>query len=277
MKKRLMIFFLLLGAACYAGEAVSGPNGKVGVSVGSMDGNTGKNLTGSFTVPLGTNFGFQLDALYTDVSERDFYGMGAHLFWRDSEKGLFGLTAGGIRENDILDSWATGVEGEYYLGNVTLGAQGGVATLDYKGGSSSFIETDETDYYASAEIGFYPMDDLLLSLSYNRVLDNGMVQGQIEYQTPVNGVSFFADIAQGENRYDHALVGLRYYFGKKKNLKLRHRQDDPPNVLISILNTIGSYGAEFNRKGKEYNKSHKTTNSSEGSYGFRLIEIRPIR
>ena len=264
--KRIFVSLLcvVLSGVGHAGEAVLGANGKVGFSAGNMNGYAGKNLTGSFTVPLGTNFGFQVDALYTDVSKNDFYGMGAHLFWRDSEKGLFGVTAGVLRENDVLDSWVAGIEGEYYMGNVTLGAQVGFANVDYKGGPLPFIETDETDYYASAKIGFYPIDDLLLSLSYSRSFDNGLVQGQIEYQTPLNGISLFVDIAQGEDNYDHALIGLRYYFGKEKSLKLRHRQDDPPNVLHSMMNSIGTYGAEFNR-----------TSGSAGGYGDHDEEARP--
>jgi len=79
-----------------------------------------------------------------------------------------------------------------------------------------------------------------------------MVQGWIEYQTPLSGISLFADIAKGENHYDHARVGLRCYFGKGKSLKVRHRQDDPPNILHSVLNNIGSYEAEFNCNATEY-------------------------
>jgi hypothetical protein len=275
MKKTATVLLsMAVTGVCFAGDAVSGINGDAGVSVGSMNGDAGKNLTGSFSVPLGTNFGFQADTLYTDVSQRDFYGLGAHLFWRDSEKGLLGLTAGGIRENDTLDSWAGGAEGEYYLRKFTFGAQGGIANIDYKGGPLPFIETDETDYYASTKVGFYPIDNLCLSLSYTRVFDNGLVQAQAEYQTPLDGVSLFTDLAQGDNDYDHALVGLRYYFGKQKSLILRHRQDDPPNVLNSILYNIGTYGAEVNRKGEEYDAAHSTTDSGGssgsgdgGSYG----------
>lgn len=268
MKKRFVILLLVaIREVCAAGGAVSGPNGKVDVAGGSMDGNAGRNLAGSFSIPLGTNFGFQVDALYTDVSQRDFYGMGAHLFWRDSEKGLLGLTGGGIRENDVMDSWTGGVEGEYYLEKITFGARSGIANIDYNMGPLPFIETDETDYYVSAEVGFYPVDNLLLSLSCTRVFDNGVVQGQVEYQTPLNGVSLFADIAQGDNNYDHALIGLRCYFGKAKSLKLRHRQDDPPNILNSIMYNVGTYGAEFNREGAEYDAANGTSGSGGGDYG----------
>jgi hypothetical protein len=274
MKKNVSVLLsMAISSVCFAGEAVSGPNGDVGFSAGNMDGSNGRNFMGSFSVPVGSNFGLQVDALFTDVSARDFYGMGAHLFWRDSEKGLIGLTGGEVRENDTLDSWEGGVESEYYLGRVTLGAQGGIANIDYNCGSLPFIETDETDYYASTKVGFYPIDDLCLSLSYTRVFDNGLVQAQVEYQTPLDGVSLFTDLAQGDNNYDHALVGLRYYFGKEKSLILRHRQDDPPNVLNSILYNIGTYGAEFNRQAEEYIADHFGTGGSGGGATFGCLTI----
>lgn len=267
-KKSVVLLSMVICGGCFAGTAVSGMNGKVGVSTGSMDSDTGKNVMGSFSAPLGTNFGFQVDALYTDVAERDFYGLGAHLFWRDSDKGLLGITAGGVRENDVLDSWAVGTEGEYYLDKITVGAQAGVANIDYKGGSAPFISTDETDFYATAEVGFYPVDNVLVSLTYTRAFNNNLTQGQIEYQTPINGVSLFADVAQGDNDYDHALVGLRYYFGSDKSLKLRHRQDDPPNVLNAVLYNIGTYGSEFNRNAEKYVETHNGgAGAGGGDYG----------
>jgi len=263
--KRYSILLLsaLIGAICYAGNAVSEPNGKVGFSTGSMDGNTGQNVEGSISFPLGTNFGFQVDALYTDVSHREFYGMGTHLFWRDSKKALLGLTAGGIYEEDLY-SWMGGIESEYYLKKVTLGLQGGVARIKYDTGPLPFIDTDRTDYSVSAKAGFYPIDDLFISLAHTRVFDNGLTQAQIEYQTPLDGLSLFADIAQGEHDYDHALVGLRYYFGSKKSLKLRHREDDPPNILNSVLYTMESYGMEFEREANDYEAAQKRDHPEGG-------------
>jgi len=68
------------------------------------------------------------------------------------------------------------------------------------------------------------------------------------------------------------LVGLRYYFGQEKSLKLRHRQDDPPNILYTIQSQIGIYGAEFNQRAGEYNAEHGT-GGSDGGYG---VIITPI-
>jgi hypothetical protein len=261
------LLMLAVGSGCYAGEAVSGLNGKAAVSSGSLDGNSGNIFEGSFAFPLGKNFGFQADTFYMDVSERDFYGAGAHLFWRDSEKGLLGITAAGIRENEVLDSWAGGFEGEYYLNHFTLFAQTGMINIDYAVGPLPFIETDATGYYAIVGAGFYPVDNLCLSCSYTHVFDNGLFQGEIEWQTPMNGLSLFARLARGDNDYDHALAGVRYYFGKQKSLKLRHREDDPPNVLNSMMTHIGTYGAEFNRKADEFFAGNNIPAGSGGGYG----------
>ncbi len=258
---------LAVGCNCYAGGAVSGLNGKAAVSSGSLDGNSGNIFEGSFAVPLGTNFGFQADAFYMDVSNRDFYGAGAHLFWRDSEKGLLGITVAGIRENEVLDSWAGGFEGEYYLNHFTLFAQGGMMNVDYATGPLPFIETDETGCYAVVGAGFYPVDNLYLSCSYTHALDNGLFQGEIEWQTPMDGLSLFARLARGDNNYDHALAGIRYYFGKQKSLKLRHREDDPPNILNSTMNHIGTYGTEFKREAEKFEKANGFSSGGGGGYG----------
>ena len=111
MKKLLAVSALIgFGVVAHAGEAVSGLNGKAGFFSGNMDGDNGNNLEGSLSFPLSSSFGVQVDGFYSDVVDSDYYGMGAHLFWRNSEKGLFGVTAGAIRENEILDSWAGGAE-----------------------------------------------------------------------------------------------------------------------------------------------------------------------
>ncbi len=111
---RVAVVVLMCGGVVAAGEAVSGLNGKLAYSGGSMEGDTGQNGLGSFSFPITHNFGFQADGLYTDVSDREFYGAGAHLFWRDWDRGLLGIAGGTVHEDD-LDSGLIGLEGECYL------------------------------------------------------------------------------------------------------------------------------------------------------------------
>lgn len=262
----------VVGATAWAGDAVSGINGKLGYLAGDMDGNRGNNVEGSISLPVGRQYGVQVDALYSDVSGRDFYGLGSHLFWRNSTNGLLGITCGAVRENDLLDSWAGGVEGEYYLGKFTFGSQMGLANINYQGGPLPFIETDKTDFYVSGSVGYYPMDNLLLSFSYTQSMDNGMGRFQVEHQTHFPGVCVYGDVAVGEYDYSHTMIGVRYYFGKKKNLILRHREDDPNNYLKNMLYTIGSYGAEFNSNANRYVASGGSGGGSDGGYGL-IISI----
>ena len=52
----------------------------------------------------------------------------------------------------------------------------------------------------------------------------------ISCQAPV---TLFADAAIGTSDYDHAIGGIRFYFGAGgKSLKARHREDDPVNLMI---------------------------------------------
>jgi hypothetical protein len=251
---------LLYSGSALAGDAVSELNGKAAFSYGDMDSNSGKNLTGSISAPLGKNFGLQVDGLYTHVSERDFYGAGAQVFWRDSEKGLLGVSLAGIDESTMY-SLSGGLMGEYYLNMFTFGLNAGYAKIKYDT-PVPFIETDETKPYAGGSIGFYPIDNLLFEFAYNYVFENHLYQCNIEYQTPVSGLSVFADLATGDQDYDQALFGIRYYFGKQKTLKKRHREDDPQNAVNSVLSNIGTYGAEYNASAKEYNIRAKAYNES---------------
>lgn len=261
---RVAVVLLVCGGVAAAGEAVSGLNGKLAYSGGNMDGDGGQNVSGSVSLPLSSRFGFQADGLYTDVSNRDFYGAGAHLFWRDWDKGLLGIAGATLHEDDI-DAGLIGAEAEYYLNRFTVTAGAGVANIDYDV-SVPFIESDPTDFFGSLGLRYYPLDDLMLAGSYVYVFDNSLVLGELEYQTPIDGLTFFAEFAGGENDYEHALFGLQFYLGKSKTLIRRHREDDPPSVVRRTLYAVGAYGAEYNKRGREYAESQGTQYSG-GSYG----------
>jgi hypothetical protein len=78
-----------------------------------------------------------------------------------------------------------------------------------------------------------------------------------------------AEYARGSHSYDHALFGIRFYFGKNKPLIDRHRQDDPPSLTQRILTGIGLYGAEFNRRAEGYFASSGASWDG-GSFGATL-------
>jgi hypothetical protein len=166
-----------------------------------------------------------------------------------------------------------GLEGQYFLNRFTLGMDLGVTTLQYAH-HAPFIDTHPVGFYATPSVSYYPTDNLMVTVAYSRYFDNNFGQFLLEYQTPAKGLSCFTELAIGDNGYDHALFGLRYYFGKNKSLIRRHREDDPPNLLRSILYAIGTYGAEFNRDAQSYIQEHPSGGGSStewyGIYSFSL-------
>ncbi|MEW6429033.1 MAG: hypothetical protein AB1568_13465, partial [Thermodesulfobacteriota bacterium] len=164
MIQALVLFLALCcTTSAHAGQAVSQLNGKVDFSSGSMESESGRNLSGSVTMPVARNVGLQLDGQYTRVDTVDFRGIGGHLFWRDWDLGLVGLTAAAL-DGDYQDTSQLGTEGEYYLGPLTLGLRGGWTHLEYDQ-TAPFIDTDVSKAYLLADLGWYPLDDLLFSLA----------------------------------------------------------------------------------------------------------------
>ncbi len=222
MKKLVLICAVLLvsvGWAFAQGPAVSGINGKVEGVLGNADGETAKVLGGSVTVPLGPSFGLQLDGALGNIDE-DLYGMGFHLFTRDPEKYLLGIT-GLTADLDGFDVHRIGVEGEYYLQKFTIVGIAG----------QQFGDTDD-NLHMNIDLRYYPIDNLMISTGGSLAdKQQGKLHLGAEYQV-VKGFAVYADLAMGENDYDHALFGVKYYFGQEKTLIKRHREDDPDNNIV---------------------------------------------
>ncbi|MEG3640419.1 hypothetical protein [Magnetococcus sp. PR-3] len=210
-----------------AGSAVSGFNGKVEVLGGGVDQEGTALVGGAVAMPLNQKFGVQLDVVAGEVSANSLLGGGAHLFWRDSDKGLFGVTAmtASIDSYTRTDFQRFGVEGEYYLPNLTL-----AATLGTQGG-----DVDDASY-TGLDLRWYAMDDWMLELGGRAADSQTTAHLGMEYRMPLQampGLTLFADAATGNNSYQHALFGLRAYFGGgDKPLIQRHRQDDPINMVF---------------------------------------------
>lgn len=259
-----VLVVLTMSVVTFAGEAVSGLNGKAGYSYGNVNSETGKNLFGSFSLPLGQHLGFQADGMYTRLARRNFAGAGAHLFWRDPNKALIGLTGGYIDEQ-YISSYQGGIEAEWYLDKFSLGLQAGWADISYRTGRTPFIDTETSRFYGTGELGYYLLSDLKVSAAYTHAFDNNFLQALVEYQTPVPGLAFYADVAHGEHGYEHALIGLRFYFGKNKSLRLRHRGDDPQNIMPSILYGIRSYDTEYHKRQSDHRQSERIQQQSSNT------------
>ena len=59
-----------------------------------------------------------------------------------------------------------------------------------------------------------------------------------EYDLPIENLTVIGEALWAEDDYEHALIGLRYYIGSGKSLQERHRMDDPPNILLGILQSM---------------------------------------
>ena len=119
----LLLLVCLLTACAMANDAVSTTNFKAEGLYGNVDGQKVKGVGGSASVPVGGDFGLQIDGLAGEINPEDFQGVGLHVFWRDPARGLLGLTTS---YTELADIGATrvGVEGEYYRDRFTLAAYG---------------------------------------------------------------------------------------------------------------------------------------------------------
>ncbi len=256
---------LLAASSALAAEAVDGVNGKLDYSGGSLNSAEGHVVSGSLSVPLTSQFGFQADALYSRITDLDFYGGAGHLFWRDPNVGLAGLAGGYLYRRGVY-TFQAGAEGEYYLNRFTFGVFGGAGSIQYAD-PVPFIDTNPTRFIGRVSVGYYPIDDLLVSASFTTAFKDNLVRGGLEYQTPIRGLALTAEAAYGDYGYDHLLFGVRYYFGANKSLRERQRQDDPPGLMQQLLYGLGVYGAEYNRAGRRYLAEHPGASGSSGSYG----------
>lgn len=245
--------------------AVSEINGNVDYAGGNMNSAEGHNFSGRLTLPISQQFGFQADALYSRISDLNFYGGAGHLFWRNPDHGLLGLTGGYLYRDgaDSVDTFQAGAEGELYWRQFTFGFFGGLGSIDYQY-SAPFIDTNPTRFVGRVSADYYPLENLRIGASFTSAFKDYFGKAEAEYQLPIQGLALTAEAALGNHGYDHWLLGVRYYFGGKKSLRDRQRQDDPPSLMPQMLHSLGVYGAEFNRKMNTYLASRPILLSGSG-------------
>ncbi len=260
--------------------AVSEINGKVDYSGGKMDSYVANNLSGSISLPVTQQFGFQGDALYSRISDLDFYGGAGHFFWRDPDIGLLGLTGGYLHRDgmDNINTYQAGAVGQFYYKQFTFGFFGGAGSIDYQY-SAPFIDTDPTRFIGRVSADYYPLQNLRVGVSFTTAFHNNLGKAEIEYQTPINGLAITGEAAIGDHGYNDWLLGLRFYFGGHKTLRERQRQDDPPGLMPQILQTLGLYGSEFNRKENAWLAANQNSGGGGsgggdgGGYGVTTITV----
>lgn len=232
----LLFTGLLLGSSGFVfaeGPAVSAINGKVEGFGGSVDGEGSGGGAASIALPLPKlkNFGVQFDALGGEFNNLETAAGGLHLFWRDPEKGLLGATYN-YTDFDIGDMHRAGGEGEYYWGNFTFAANAGWQ------GSDNIQDSG----YGGVSFSTYITEYFMMQAGFQHAWDTSLGYIEAEWQPDLGvapGLSIYANFAGAENDYEHAIAGVRYYFGAEKSLMRRHREDDPANNLFVGSTVVG--------------------------------------
>lgn len=213
--------------------AVSAFNGKVEAAGGYADkkdesGDFAWQAGGSLSFPLGCMFGLQLDAGVSDKLDDTQYGGIAHLFMRDPESYLIGVT-GGVIDGEHATLYPVGPEVELYLGNFSLEAWGGYLNIDG--------EDDSKDTgFVIADAAFYLTDDFRVSVGGKIVDDYEGLRAGFEYQFADTPLSVYTNAEYGDDDYLTVLGGLKFYFGgEDKTLIRRHREDDPRNKTLDVF------------------------------------------
>lgn len=214
----------LAGPVLAEGPAVDGVNGKLEAHAGSVGGDGAGLLGGSVTAPLGQAVGVQLDGMAGKVDGHGADGLALHLFQRDPDSHLVGLSAATLNYRG-QDVERVGIEGELYRNQWTIGANLGQQSGDLG-----------DDAYYGLGATYYSNPDLALKAGIDGHGDNQQVNLGAEWQTGSNwSMSLEGGAGDGDN---YLLAGVRLYLGKQKTLIDRHRRDDPDNPLLNAVNLL---------------------------------------
>ncbi|MEM9471291.1 MAG: hypothetical protein AAGA00_04990 [Pseudomonadota bacterium] len=215
------------------------------------------NVSGRLSLPLGDTLSLQTDVglEYTenafddddseDVFESGFY-LGGHLTHRDPSAGAFGVFAafGASRtDEDNIEFYAVGGEGQVYLNDVTLYLQGGY--FDAKDGEETGVDRQDPLHnaffvrgvgrwflspdsrfqaevsYAAGDQGAFPTDDMYLiewGVRFDTVLHGLPVIGDTPVFAGYRGARFDNEgiapgIEDGQTTEHTIMVGFTHAFG----------------------------------------------------------------
>jgi hypothetical protein len=207
--------------------AVSAFNAKLGAFGGSVDDHSGWGVFGSFSLPLQTRWGLQVDSLAGSAGGAAFWGVGGHLFWRDPTRALFGLYASWVDWTPFgAQVSKLGAEVALYRGPFSF-----EGVLAAQGGSFQGVA-------GHATAAWYLGENFRIDASYRHLEGIGGIGGAgAELQFGTSGFSLFANGNWGDD-YQTVVGGLKYYIGPQKSLIRRHREDDPDSLLPYDLHEL---------------------------------------
>jgi hypothetical protein len=222
----------------YVGAAYN----RVNVDTGAGDDDAdGWGVEGAFAFNATQSLGVQVDAAYTDADgdDNEAYGLTGHVNARNDSY-LFG---GFVGIADVGDEtvWSVGLEGEKYLGNVTLAAAAGYANAD---------DSDADIWGVDGQVRYFLTDNFRIqgslgwaNVEAGAVDDNAWSAGVGgEYQFASLPVSVFggythAELDDANFDSDAFTVGVRYNFGG--TLKDRDRTGASLAGLSSLASRAG--------------------------------------
>ena len=217
---------------------------------------------GSVSVPLGSDFGFQADAIVAPWNNHIAAGGAGHLFWRDPTRGLVGVYGSGLYwggAGGVGVGRAAG-EAEGYFGAFTVKGLIGAEFAERSRINSSalgvtpfgvpYVAYDwydgHTRFFDKVSLSYYLMDNLELSVGHIYTGGRNAATLSVEYLLPPSlgpgvAASAFVEGRVGERSANAILGGLRIYFGNSdKSLIRRHREDDPGTHLKDDLFTLSN-------------------------------------
>lgn len=250
-----------------AKPAVSGLNAKIDLGwvwtdgkatgIPGLSANTRSNAfagQAAVSLPITGTLGLQIDAGFStgrqDVagarSSITSAGAGAHLFWRDPDKALFGFYGHYIHSSAgtvSASTWRYGAEAELYLGKVSL--EGFVGADSYTIKSPILPSASRTRLAVNARLAVYPVDNLRLDIGVEHAFSRTSITGGAEWMMDTGRTVAPALYARASHDGKASTVnaGLKLYFGNSaKSLKARHREDDPQ---VNLLGSIGGLKTEI--------------------------------
>lgn len=240
--KTLTVLAALLPALAFAAPAVAGdapavsaPNVKADLSAGALSGGPAVVAGATATVPMGHDFGFQMDAAFGNADRDNRGGLAGHAFYRDPESMLLGVTGmwsklNGPHEDAETVIYRYGVESEFYLGNFSVLPSAGVQNSH---GDSTGYATVGGIYYATPNVALASSVGGASNIRYVQLGSEFRLQDD-------SNISYLVDTGMSNQGPGYVMVGVRFSFGApSRSIQERDRYDDPGNI-VTYMNTTAS-------------------------------------
>ncbi|MEM9331615.1 MAG: hypothetical protein AAGA53_09835 [Pseudomonadota bacterium] len=196
-------------------------------------------VEGSISVPVGQQFGLQIDGAHVNLDEDidvSLSAIGGHFFWRDPSVGLLGIYGEYKEYGNLIETSMIAAEGEFYKDQFSFEWYAGQENLQTPFGDSDF-------FAGEALAAFYPTENSRIHAGVRRRIETTsfVVGGEIMADTGGVAPSLFVRASVGDDDTTSVIGGLRIYFGSgPKSLIQRHREDDPTNRLQDGVSAAGT-------------------------------------